>query len=111
METLPIKIYDETLRDGEQQAGLFFSYPTKQKLAHLIAQTGVDGIDIMPCVCEQEAELAITGATLVYKAIAAVTDYIEQLGVRPAAPYSKTAQRHETGTHVRGIGVMGEWGL
>lgn len=60
METLPIKIYDDTLRDGEQQAGLFFSYPNKQKLAHLIAQTGVDGLDIMPCVCDEEAELAKT---------------------------------------------------
>lgn len=60
METLPIKIYDDTLRDGEQQAGLFFSYPNKQKLAHLIAHIGVDALDIMPCVCEQEAELAKT---------------------------------------------------
>ncbi len=57
METLPIKIFDETLRDGEQQAGIFFSYSTKQKLAHLIAQTGVDGLAIMPYVCEQEEEL------------------------------------------------------
>ncbi|UKO96128.1 2-isopropylmalate synthase [Nostoc sp. UHCC 0870] len=57
MQTLPIKIFDETLRDGEQQVGIFFSYPTKQKLAHLITQTGVDGLGIMPCVCEQEAEL------------------------------------------------------
>lgn len=83
METLPIKIYDETLRDGEQQAGLFFSYPTKQKLAHLIAQTGVHGLDIMPCVCEQEAVLLktlvsegldglITAATLMGK------QYIDQ---------------------------------
>ncbi|MBH8576702.1 2-isopropylmalate synthase [Nostocaceae cyanobacterium CENA369] len=60
METLPIKIYDDTLRDGEQQAGLFFSYPTKHQLAHLIAQTGVHGIDIMPFICEQETELAKT---------------------------------------------------
>ncbi|MBR8839603.1 MAG: 2-isopropylmalate synthase [Stigonema ocellatum SAG 48.90 = DSM 106950] len=60
METLAIKIYDSTLRDGEQQAGVFFSYPNKQKLAHLIVQTGVDGLCIMPCVCEQEAELAKT---------------------------------------------------
>jgi benzylmalate synthase len=58
METLPLKIYDDTLRDREQQAGLFFSYPIKEKLAHLIAQTGVHGIDIMPFVCEEEAELA-----------------------------------------------------
>lgn len=41
METLSLKISDETLRDGEQQAGIFFSYLTKQKLAHLISQTGV----------------------------------------------------------------------
>ncbi|MBW4672732.1 MAG: 2-isopropylmalate synthase [Desmonostoc geniculatum HA4340-LM1] len=60
METLPIKIYDDTLRDGEQQAGIFFSYPTKQKLAHLINQTGVDAFDIMPCVCDEEAKLAKT---------------------------------------------------
>ncbi len=57
METLPIIISDETLRDGEQQAGIFFSYPTKQKLAHLIAQTGVDRLSIMPRVHEQEEEL------------------------------------------------------
>ncbi|WP_353929457.1 2-isopropylmalate synthase [Okeanomitos corallinicola TIOX110] len=57
MQTLPIKISDTTLRDGEQQVGLFFSYPTKHKLAHLIAQTGVHELCIMPCVCEQEAEL------------------------------------------------------
>ncbi|MFW9261615.1 2-isopropylmalate synthase [Nostoc sp. CALU 546] len=78
MKTLPIKIYDETLRDGEQQAGIFFSCQTKQKLAHLIAQTGVDGLDVMPCVCEQESELTktlvsegldrlITAATLMEK--------------------------------------------
>ncbi len=60
METLPIKISDETLRDGEQQVGVFFSYPTKQKLAHLIAQTGVYGLAIMPCVCEQEQQLVQT---------------------------------------------------
>ncbi|MEA5603236.1 2-isopropylmalate synthase [Nostoc sp. UHCC 0252] len=60
METLPLKIYDQTLRDGEQQAGIFFSYPTKQKLAHLIAQTGINGFCIMPCVCKQEADLAKT---------------------------------------------------
>ncbi|MDZ8186459.1 MAG: 2-isopropylmalate synthase [Nostoc sp. ChiSLP02] len=60
METLPLKIYDQTLRDGEQQAGIFFSYPTKQELAHLIAKTGINGVCIMPCVCEQEADLAKT---------------------------------------------------
>jgi benzylmalate synthase len=57
MQTTTIKFDDETLRDGEQQVGIFFSYPTKRKLAHLIAQTGVDGLAIMPYVCEEEAEL------------------------------------------------------
>ncbi|MEA5528075.1 2-isopropylmalate synthase [Dolichospermum sp. UHCC 0684] len=60
MQTLPIKISDETLRDGEQQVGIFFSYPTKHKLAHLIAQTGVDDLCIMPYVYEQEAKLVKT---------------------------------------------------
>lgn len=57
MELLPIIISDETLRDGEQQAGIFFSYPTKQKLAHLIVQTGVNRLAILPRVCEEEEQL------------------------------------------------------
>lgn len=60
METLPLKFSDETLRDGEQQAGVFFTYPTKYRLAHLITQTGVDRLALMPHVCEQEAELVKT---------------------------------------------------
>ncbi|MDB9304090.1 MULTISPECIES: 2-isopropylmalate synthase [Cyanophyceae] len=60
MQNRQIKISDETLRDGEQQVGIFFSLPTKHKLAHLIAQTGVSGFAIMPSVCEQESELAKT---------------------------------------------------
>jgi benzylmalate synthase len=60
METSPIKIYDNTLRDGEQQAGLFFSSSTKHQLAHLIAKTGIDGLDIMPCVSAQETALTKT---------------------------------------------------
>ena len=60
MQNRSIKISDETLRDGEQQVGVFFSLPTKHKLAHLIAQTGVSGFAIMPSVCEQESALAKT---------------------------------------------------
>ena len=63
MQTLPINILDTTLRDGEQQAGLFFPYDTKYQLAYLIAQTGVYYIETMPCVCEEEAELAKTLAS------------------------------------------------
>ncbi|MEB3247869.1 MAG: 2-isopropylmalate synthase [Merismopediaceae bacterium] len=60
METLPIKISDTTLRDGEQQAGLFFPQEMKQELAHLITHTGVSEIEIMPCVCDDETKLVKT---------------------------------------------------
>ena len=60
METLPIKISDTTLRDGEQQAGLFFPHKMKQEFAHLIAKTGVSHIEFMPCTCDQEAQLVKT---------------------------------------------------
>jgi len=60
METLPIKISDTTLRDGEQQAGLFFPHKMKQEFAHLISQTGVSEIEIMPCVCDDETKLVKT---------------------------------------------------
>jgi benzylmalate synthase len=57
MSTIPLKIFDETLRDGEQQAGLFFHYEEKKRLAHLISQTGVHRIDIMPVVDDSEERL------------------------------------------------------
>ncbi len=38
-----------------------------------------------------------------YDKIAAVTDYIEKMGVRRAAPYSKQAQSHESGIHVNSL--------
>jgi benzylmalate synthase len=57
MSTIHLKVFDETLRDGEQQAGLFFSYEDKKKLAHLIAQTGVHRVDIMPVVDDSEEQL------------------------------------------------------
>ncbi len=60
MKTLPLKISDETLRDGEQQAGVFFSYETKRTLSHLIAKIGVDSINIMPSICQTEESLIET---------------------------------------------------
>jgi benzylmalate synthase len=57
MSTIPLKVFDETLRDGEQQAGLFFGYEDKKKLAHLIAQTGIHRIDIMPVIDDTEEQL------------------------------------------------------
>ena len=55
METLNLIISDETLRDGEQQVGLFFD--NKPELARLIAQTGVQQIALMPDIHPAEARL------------------------------------------------------
>ena len=55
METLNLLISDETLRDGEQQVGLFFD--DKATLASLIAQTGIQQIALMPAIHASEAEL------------------------------------------------------
>ena len=57
METIKLTIFDETLRDGEQQVGLFFEDKTKRTLAHLIAQTGVNQIALMPAIHATEAQL------------------------------------------------------
>ncbi|NES71357.1 MAG: 2-isopropylmalate synthase, partial [Okeania sp. SIO2D1] len=57
MKSLRLKLFDETLRDGEQQTGIFFSYKMKKKLAYLIAQTRVDCLDIMPFISESETSL------------------------------------------------------
>lgn len=60
MPTLPLIMSDETLRDGEQQAGLFFPYETKKTLAKLISQAGIHQIAIMPAVHETEEHLLKT---------------------------------------------------
>ena len=52
-----LKIFDETLRDGEQQAGLFMSLENKYTLARMILETGVHYIDIMPVIHESEGDL------------------------------------------------------
>ena len=58
MKEIPLKLSDETLRDGEQQAGVFYSYETKAELARLIGRTGVHEINIMPAADEGEAAIA-----------------------------------------------------
>ena len=57
METITLTIFDETLRDGEQQVGIFFDEQNKQTLAQLIAKTGVHHIALMPAVHHTEAKL------------------------------------------------------
>ncbi len=53
-----LKIFDETLRDGEQQAGVFLAPELKRHLAGLLRTAGVHRIDIMPAVDAGEAALA-----------------------------------------------------
>ena len=49
-----IKIFDTTLRDGEQMPGVVFTPEQKIKLAQISSDFGVDIIDLMPIVSEQE---------------------------------------------------------
>jgi benzylmalate synthase len=57
MKQIPLTIFDETLRDGEQQVGIFFDAETKGDLAQLIANTGVHYVALMPAVHPTEAQL------------------------------------------------------
>lgn len=57
MDTIKLDIFDETLRDGEQQAGIVFSSDRKYQLAHMIKAVGVPLIDIMPSIHVSEQSL------------------------------------------------------
>lgn len=57
MEMTTLTLSDETLRDGQQQVGLFFPPDFKQALAHRIAQTGVHQIAMMPAIHPTEGDL------------------------------------------------------
>ena len=49
-----IKIFDTTHRDGEQMPGAVFTPEQKIDLAEKFSDFGVDIIDVMPVVSEQE---------------------------------------------------------
>lgn len=76
---LNLKIFDETLRDGEQQAGVYFNAKAKEELAYLIAQTGVHRIDLMPSIAPIEEELV---KSLVQENLAAVITPATMMGKR-----------------------------
>ena len=57
MKSIKLTVSDETLRDGEQQTGLFFDRKTKANLAHMIGATGVKQIALMPAIHPTEAYL------------------------------------------------------
>jgi D-citramalate synthase len=52
-----IYIIDETLRDGEQAPGVFFSYKEKIKLIEAMEEAGIDTVDVgLPIVSLNEAK-------------------------------------------------------
>ena len=55
--TKEILVLDHTLRDGEQQTFINFSYEQKQFLGNLIKKTGVQYIDLLPATAEVEREI------------------------------------------------------
>ncbi len=61
-----IKIFDETLRDGEQQARVIFTPEQKNELADKISSAGVDYINIMAGIHDSEDSLI---ADLVQKSL------------------------------------------
>ena len=54
---ITLTIFDETLRDGEQQVGIFFDAKIKHTLAQLIVKTGVHYMALMPAIHHSEAQL------------------------------------------------------
>jgi methanogen homocitrate synthase len=59
-----IKIFDTTLRDGEQMPGAVFTSEQKIELAEKFSQFGVDIIDVMPVVSKQERNTVKTLANM-----------------------------------------------
>lgn len=57
MDIIKLDLFDETLRDGEQQAGIVFSPKQKYQFAKMIKAAGIPFIDIMPSVHPTENAL------------------------------------------------------
>ncbi|MEB3358426.1 MAG: 2-isopropylmalate synthase [Synechococcales bacterium] len=101
VKSLNLVVSDETLRDGEQQVGLFFNQATKFTLAQLIAQTGVHQIALMPLIHSSEAELTQTlvGQGLGRQVVAstlmsqAAIDYSKACGVQQIILFHAVSDR------------------
>lgn len=85
MNMLDLFISDETLRDGEQQVGLFFD--DKQTLAELIAQTGVRQIALMPAIHPTEAELVSNLVTGHWKEKITASTYMKRSAIDQSQEY------------------------
>ena len=82
MKTIALTIFDETLRDGEQQVGIFFDAQVKRDLARLIADTGIHHLALMPAIHTTEAEfasnLAASGMQILVASTMMGEKYIDQ---------------------------------
>ncbi|MFQ5762916.1 MAG: pyruvate carboxyltransferase, partial [Candidatus Bathyarchaeia archaeon] len=57
-------VHDNTLRDGEQQAGVVFSKQEKLHIAHALNEVGIDRIEVgMPVVSKDDFEVMKTLAS------------------------------------------------
>jgi homocitrate synthase NifV/benzylmalate synthase len=99
MKQIPLTIFDETLRDGEQQVGIFFDAAIKSDLARLIAQTGVDYLALMPAIHPTEAQLVknlvdripqITASTMMGKSY---IDQSQACGVKTIILFNAVSDR------------------
>jgi benzylmalate synthase len=100
MKQIPLTIFDETLRDGEQQVGIFFDVQTKGDLAQLIANTGVHYLALMPAIHPTEAELVknlvnrrlpqITASTMMGKSY---IDQSQDCGVKTIILFNAVSDR------------------
>ena len=57
MKIIDLTIFDETLRDGEQQVGIFLDSVVKRHLVRAIAKTGVHYLALMPAIHDSETLL------------------------------------------------------
>jgi isopropylmalate/homocitrate/citramalate synthase len=92
-------VFDETLRDGEQQPGIVFSAGEKMELAGLIHDAGASFIDVMPFSSRQDEDIArklsgkginIVPATMVHESF---VDHSIDCGVKGVILFSPLSDR------------------
>jgi len=93
--------YDDTLRDGEQQVGVFFNSSKKKELVRDIVDAGIDQVILMPIIHRTETKLVKELVDEGYKDHITVTTMIRRgqieraynLGVRRAIPFGLVSDR------------------
>lgn len=104
---MKIKIYDTTLRDGAQGAGISFTEDDKLKIIHALDELGIDYIEAFnPSSNPRDSDLLsrICGVKLKHAKIAAFTSTVHPY--EPARESSQLALL--TGSDVRTVTVVGK---